>query len=60
MLKLYCIHKIRTYYTKEEVTKLLNAIDYFARSVGFVTQDIIKEYIENQQDEYEENFKIPG
>lgn len=31
---------------------------YFARSVGTVTQDVIKDYIENQQDEYEENFKI--
>lgn len=36
------------------------ATGYFVRSVGFVTQDIIKEYIENQQDEYEENFKIVG
>ena len=33
---------------------------YFCRSVGTVTRDIIKEYIENQQDEYEENFKIGG
>lgn len=31
---------------------------YFCRSVGTVTKEIIKEYIENQQDEYEENFKI--
>ena len=31
---------------------------YFCRSVGNVTRDTIKEYIENQQDEYEENFKI--
>ena len=31
---------------------------YFCRSVGNVTRDTIKEYIENQQDEYEEIFKI--
>ena len=31
---------------------------YFCRSVGTVTQEIIKEYIENQADEYEETFKI--
>ena len=31
---------------------------YFCRSVGVITQDIIKDYIENQSDEYEENFKI--
>ena len=31
---------------------------YFCRSVGVITDKIIKEYIENQQDEYEENFKI--
>ena len=35
-------------------------VGYFCRSVGTVTQEIIKEYIENQQDEYEENFKIVG
>jgi len=33
---------------------------YFCRSVGKVTEEIIKEYIENQTDEYEENFKIIG
>ena len=33
---------------------------YFCRSVGTVTQEIIKEYIENQSDEYEETFKIVG
>lgn len=33
---------------------------YFCRSVGTVTEEIIKEYIENQQDEYDENFKIIG
>ncbi len=33
---------------------------YFCRSVGTVTRDIIKEYIENQEDEYDENFKIIG
>ncbi len=31
---------------------------YFCRSAGTVTQEIIKEYIENQDDEYEETFKI--
>ena len=36
------------------------ASGYFCRSVGYVTQDIIKEYRENQADEYEENFKIIG
>ena len=36
------------------------ATGYFCRSVGTVTQEIIKAYIENQQDEYEENFKIVG
>ena len=34
------------------------ATGYFCRSVGTVTREIIKEYIENQQDEYEENFKV--
>ena len=33
---------------------------YFCRSVGVITQDMIKEYIENQRDEYDENFKIIG
>lgn len=33
---------------------------YFCRSVGYITQEVVKEYIENQQDEYEENFKIVG
>ena len=33
---------------------------YFCRSVGTVTRDIIKEYIENQEEEYDENFKIIG
>ena len=36
------------------------ATGYFVRSVGTVTQSTIREYIENQQDEYEENFKIMG
>lgn len=36
------------------------ATGYFCRSVGTVTKDIIKDYIENQQDEYDENFKIIG
>ena len=31
---------------------------YFCRSVGAITQQTIKDYIENQADEYEENFKI--
>ena len=34
------------------------ASGYFCRSVGVITDKIIKEYIENQQYEYEENFKI--
>ena len=34
------------------------ASGYFCRSVGVITDKIIKEYIENQQDEFEENFKI--
>lgn len=34
------------------------ASGYFCRSVGFITQGTIREYIENQSDEYEENFKI--
>ncbi len=36
------------------------ASGYFCRSVGSVTKEMIKEYIENQQDKYEENFKIIG
>ena len=36
------------------------SVGYFCRSVGTVTQEIIKEYIENQEDEYEETFKIIG
>ena len=34
------------------------ASGYFCRSVGTVTRNIIKEYIENQEDEYDENYKI--
>lgn len=34
------------------------ASGYFCRSVGVVTKEIIKNYIENQVDEYDENFKI--
>lgn len=34
------------------------SVGYFCRSVGDITDKIIKEYIENQSDEYEENFKI--
>ena len=33
---------------------------YFCRSVGTITKEIIKEYIENLQDEYDDNFKIIG
>ena len=33
---------------------------YFCRIVGTVTREIIEEYIKNQDDEYEENFKIIG
>ena len=33
---------------------------YFCRSVGTVTRDMIKEYIENQVDEFEDPFKIVG
>ena len=36
------------------------ASGYFCRSVGDVTKEMIKEYIEEQQNEYEENFKIVG
>lgn len=31
---------------------------YFCRSVGKITEEMVKEYIERQTDEYEENFKI--
>lgn len=34
------------------------ASGYFCRSVGTVTNKIIKDYIENQQDESLNNFKI--
>ena len=34
------------------------AVGYFCRSVGDVSNEIIKEYIESQTDEYEETFKI--
>ena len=36
------------------------ASGYFCRSVGTITQQTIKDYIEDQADEYEENFKIIG
>lgn len=36
------------------------ATGYFCRSVGLITDKMIKEYIENQRDEYDENFKIVG
>ena len=31
---------------------------YFCRTVGTVTEETIKEYIENQEDEYDKKFKI--
>ncbi len=31
---------------------------YFCRTVGTVTKETIIDYIENQQDEFEDNFKI--
>lgn len=31
---------------------------YFLRTVGLVTEEIIKEYIENQRDDLDEIFKI--
>lgn len=34
------------------------ASGYFCRTVGTVTEEIIKEYIENQSGEYDESFKI--
>ena len=34
------------------------AVGYFCRSVGDVSKEVVKEYIENQSDEYEETFKI--
>ena len=34
------------------------AVGYFCRTVGAVTEEMIKEYIENQQDESQETFKI--
>ena len=34
------------------------ASGYFCRIVGNVNREMIKNYIENQQDEYDENFKI--
>lgn len=34
------------------------ASGYFCRTVGSVTRDTIKDYIENQSDEYDETFKI--
>ena len=33
---------------------------YFCRSVGDVSKEVVKTYIENQSDEYEETFKIIG
>ena len=34
------------------------AVGYFCRTVGAVTEEMIAEYIENQQDESKETFKI--
>ena len=34
------------------------ASGYFCRTVGTVTEEEIKAYIENQPDEYKESFKI--
>jgi putative transposase len=34
------------------------AVGYFCRTVGAVTEEMIKDYIENQQDESQETFKI--
>ena len=34
------------------------ATGYFCRTVGTVTEEMVKEYIENQQDESKETFKI--
>ena len=36
------------------------AVGYFCRSVGDVSKEMIKKYIENQEDEYEETFRIVG
>ena len=36
------------------------AVGYFCRSVGDVSKEVVKTYIENQSDEYEETFKIIG
>ncbi len=33
-------------------------VGYFCRSVGTITEKIITDYIENQENESEENFKI--
>ncbi len=34
------------------------SVGYFCRSVGAITEITIKDYIENQENESEENFKI--
>lgn len=34
------------------------AAGYFCRTVGTVTEDMIKDYIEKQEDDFEETFKI--
>ena len=43
---------------KEYLHQYLWSSGYFCKSVGKVTPKLIKEYIESNQDEYEENFKI--
>lgn len=34
--------------------------EYFCRTVGMVTEEIIREYIENQKNDIDEIFKING
>ena len=34
------------------------SVGYFCRSVGTITEKTIKDYIENQENESEENFMI--
>lgn len=36
------------------------ASGYFCRSVGTITNKVIRDYIENQEDESVNNFKIIG
>ena len=48
------------YFCRSVGTVTREITGYFCRSVGTVTREIIEEYIKNQEDEYEENFKIIG